>query len=97
MRVNITVGIPTLSINGDQQVTTGGIRVHYSKHYPKGLLVFDTFAGSLVNMDASKIEMDFYNGLVDTYEDSEVLYIRDIYLKDQAALRRHIIKLGDRR
>lgn len=95
-KISVNVGIPQVYVDGRLLTpTTGGVRVHYTKHYPSGLLVFSVFDGKAAPGFA-EVKLDFLNGRVDTYKDSEVLSVVETHRVNEPTLQRHIIRLGEK-
>lgn len=92
----VNVGIPQVYVDGRLlSPTSGGVRVHYTKHYPNGLLVFSVFDGKAAPGFA-EVKLSFSGGRVDTYKDSEVLSVVETHRVNEPTLQRHIVRLGDR-
>lgn len=95
-RTIVHVGIPQVYVNGRLLApTSGGVRVHYTKHYPNGLLVFSVFDGKAAPGFA-EVKLDFLNGIVDTYKDSEVLSVVETHMANGPSIQRHTVRLGER-
>lgn len=92
----VEIGVPEIYVDGMLlSPIIGGIEVQYTVGCPNGVIMFNALSNKAAPGFA-EVKLDFLNGRVDTYKDSEVLSVGETHRVNEPTLQRHIIKLGSK-